>query len=93
MENIKDRFCVKVIYSGGGFYNHPCRKPAKVIFEGRPYCGIHDPIKVKKKLEETNARWEKEFAIKKEGWHRQELMNKILGDKSTKELEEMTKEE
>ena len=69
-----------------------CGKSAKIEFKSRYYCGLHDPIKKEKKQKERLAKWEKEYAENMERFHRQSLMNQILGDKTTAELEQMAKE-
>jgi hypothetical protein len=93
MMSIKNRTCSKRIYSGS-FLNsgHLCGRPAKVEFEGKTYCGIHDPIKAKKIDEIRKKAWEAKWEIDREERHRTELMKKILGGKTTKELEQMAKD-
>lgn len=34
---------------------YPCDKSAKVVRDGKSYCGIHDPVKIKAKQDERRA--------------------------------------
>lgn len=91
VEAVKNKFCVATIFDSRGICSVKCNRPAKVIFEDKPYCGIHDPIKAKAKRAIRMKLWEEKWAIEGEVRHRKDLMEKILGNKTTKELEEMAR--
>jgi hypothetical protein len=52
--------CSKKVYGGGMFKGSQCTKRATVTIDGKPYCTIHDPERVKRKNAERQARWLKE---------------------------------
>ncbi len=74
------------------FNPHQCMLNAVVVRDGKWYCKKHDPIEIKKKSEEKTKLWNKQWKEKEENWHRDDLMKKILGKKTTQELEKMAKE-
>ena len=37
-----------------------CGKTARIEREGKWYCGIHDPVRRKEKLDATHAKWQEE---------------------------------
>ncbi len=43
----------------GSFHPHYCRKPIKVVRDGKPYCTVHDPERVAAKRKEEEERWDK----------------------------------
>lgn len=47
--------CCKTMYSGAGYRNRTCRKPAKVERDGGLYCGLHDPVKLEERRKASNA--------------------------------------
>ena len=58
-----DTNCCHVKWTGWG--SAVCGKPAKMEYEGKPYCGLHDPIKAKAKRDATDARWRAEMQTEK----------------------------
>lgn len=52
--------CVRV-HSGGYVRGHQCGKAAKVIRDGKPYCGIHDPVAVRARKDKRNAEWKERW--------------------------------
>lgn len=65
MDNkLKDMKCCQKIFEKMGWYNYPCNRTAKVLVDGKPFCGIHDPNKRKEKDEERNRKY-KEYWDKK----------------------------
>lgn len=53
------KFCSESISDGYGVRR--CAKQSKVEVGGKPYCGIHDPIRVAKKRAERDAKWDAEW--------------------------------
>lgn len=45
-ETIKKQKCCARVY-GGGYRGHMCGNTAKVEVDGKFYCGVHDPIRLK----------------------------------------------
>ena len=45
MSDLKGKTCCKSIHKGewATLRHEPCGKPAKVLVDGKPYCGIHNP--------------------------------------------------
>jgi len=41
---IKPARCFAVVHTGSGF-SHPCKNNAKVMSNGKAYCGVHDPAR------------------------------------------------
>lgn len=48
--------CCKRVYSRDSWHSWQCHHPAKVIVDGKPYCGVHDPNKrrAKSQVESEN---------------------------------------
>ncbi len=46
------------------FDTYLCEKPAKVVEDGKPYCGVHDPEKNRKR----DAAWAAKWAQQKKAW-------------------------
>lgn len=44
----------------GDFRFYLCNKPAKVIEDGKPFCGRHDPEKDRKRMAERVKKWEQD---------------------------------
>ena len=53
--------CCKRVFHGRSFTGHPCGKPAKIEHDGKTYCGIHDPVRLKEcndaKVASERAHW------------------------------------
>lgn len=56
--------CQERVYGANAFHSHQCGNTAKVERDGRWYCGTHDPVRLREKQAERNAKWEKK-------WHAQ----------------------
>lgn len=54
--------CSASVYYSGEFRPSPCTKKAMVTRDGKAYCTIHDPVRVKIKAEERDAKWAKKNA-------------------------------
>jgi len=55
-----ETYCCGHVRNGYGFSG--CLNKAKVEREGKPYCGTHDPVKVKERREKINKKWEDIYA-------------------------------
>lgn len=55
--------------SAGSFRSYPCGNPAKTEVNGKHYCGLHDPVRVKARADERSAQrraeWGRESAQRK----------------------------
>lgn len=77
--------CEKMVFSD---YRHcPCRNNASVEREGKWYCGIHDPEKIKKKREEQDKRWEEKYKERSEYFNRRAAEKYYCKNLDTKYLE------
>lgn len=56
--------CEEMLFRNWNRYQ--CRKTAKVQREGKWYCTIHDPIRIKEKSEQRDEKWNEEWRIKQE---------------------------
>jgi alkanesulfonate monooxygenase SsuD/methylene tetrahydromethanopterin reductase-like flavin-dependent oxidoreductase (luciferase family) len=52
--------CVRV-HSGGYVRGHQCGNAAKVMRNGIPYCGRHDPVAIRARKDRRNAKWEERW--------------------------------
>ncbi len=57
---------------------HNCRNQAKVNREGKPFCIVHDPVRLKKKNDERVKKWDAEWARKERLWELEARANKLL---------------
>lgn len=64
MEGDKKEGCCAPTQSGGGYRFTPCRKTAKVVRDGKWYCGIHDPEAIKARREKRHKAWVAEHTRK-----------------------------
>lgn len=49
--------CSANVYRSGEFRPSRCTKKATVTRDDKPYCTIHDPVRVKVKIEKRDAEW------------------------------------
>ncbi len=70
MKDNKDKRCMAIVCHAGEFLASSCMNKAKVEFEGNWYCGIHDPVKVAKKLKARQKKWAEEARVASERWRR-----------------------
>ena len=56
MENKK---CSVKVWSD--WHNYPCSKKVTVERDGKHYCTIHDPVRIKNKDKERSDKWHKEM--------------------------------
>lgn len=54
----KTVYCCHRVYYAGEFTSSGCTRRMKVERNGRPYCGWHDPEKVKAKRAALEAKWQ-----------------------------------
>lgn len=53
-----EQFCCARVYTGYGFSG--CTRKASVERDGEPYCGTHDPVKVKERADKRTKAYIKE---------------------------------
>jgi hypothetical protein len=56
----KDAKCCHKVWAGV-FNPYPCGNKAKVVRDGKFYCGRHDPVAVNEKRAAKNAAWNAKF--------------------------------
>lgn len=58
MEPIKES-CSRRVYSGDrlDFSGHQCENPAKVLTDGKAWCTVHDPARVRARKESQDKAW------------------------------------
>ena len=88
--DLKGKVCETDVWEG--FHYHQCRKPAKIEVDGHYYCGLHDPIRRKVKDDERYKKYQERLGKEREAWRRKDLMERILCNKTTEELEQMAKD-
>jgi hypothetical protein len=55
--------CCERVYGVGRMFNgSPCANKAKVERDGNHYCTVHDPVRVKEKIDARNAKWQAQRA-------------------------------
>ena len=52
--------CYARVRDSTGWHEYQCQKKPVIERGGTPYCKIHDPLYIKKKGEERQARWNEE---------------------------------
>jgi hypothetical protein len=55
--------CCERIFSDYGV-SHACVRKAKTIVNGKPYCGVHDPVRREAKAKERDRLWRERSAAK-----------------------------
>jgi len=58
----KHRCCAEV-WPKGGYHPGRCERMASVERDGRHYCKQHDPVAVKARDDERNAKWEAKWCL------------------------------
>jgi len=84
--------CQTYVSTGRGWYSHQCLNKPKVEREGKLYCGVHDPVRLKKLYDEKHKEWEKEWAETEAKRKRINLMTKYFEEVSTEEIEKLVEE-
>jgi len=69
--------CSARVYAGS-FTGHPCTRNAKVLREGKPYCGTHDPVAIADKRKAKHAQWDQEAKEKGIRWAAEEKRRKAI---------------
>ena len=87
--------CSVRVRVGGGYSSHsgsPCHNPAKVIRDGKPYCGTHDPEAIKARREERNIEADAKWAREREAQRRQAVIQNLAYGISTRVFDQKAKE-
>lgn len=63
MSDVKQKCCGK---SWSGWSDVHCSKNAKVERDGRHYCGIHDPVRIKERDAKRKEKWDAKWNHDKE---------------------------
>ena len=70
----------------------PCQNPAKVIRDGKPYCGKHDPDAVKARQESRNVEANAKWAHEREAQRRKAVIMNLAYGISTKVFDQKADE-
>ncbi len=68
----------------------PCQNLAKVVRNGRPYCGIHDPEYSKEKQRKWNEQFDKKWAKERDRQQLRDARWKATEGLTLAELEQVT---
>lgn len=68
--------CSAMIWSG--FSQYQCQHKAKVLREGKPYCGVHDPKVKAERDKKSHDRWDRENKISSARWAVEEAEEAIV---------------
>lgn len=68
---------------------YQCTRNATVKVGGKWYCWQHDPAYKKKKESERDAKWDREWEAKQEGWRRRDAEQEACRGVPTDILEEV----
>ncbi len=60
-DDLKGKTCCHTKFGGFGFNDKRCGNPAKMTHEGKPFCGVHDPVK-------RQAKWAAESDANRAKW-------------------------
>jgi len=85
METKKEKCCQNVVDSGS-YHSRKCSHNAKVVRNGKHYCGIHDPVAVAKRDKQKQERWDKKINKRKEEFKRQSILKELAKDIPTDKL-------
>lgn len=60
MEYQKQR-CEEKVWDSSSWHSYQCTRNAKVERDGKHYCTIHDPIRIKEKQDKKHKKWKEKF--------------------------------
>ena len=60
--------CNGRVWHPGRFRSSPCQCRGSVARDGVPYCGTHDPVRIKERTEARNKKWDEKWAERQRGW-------------------------
>ncbi len=79
MRNMSDPRCSATVPTAGMMMHyHNCLNKAKVTRDGKPYCAIHDPIRLSARTKERQKKWDADWARKTAIWDRESKSLKLL---------------
>lgn len=87
---ILEKCCHMVQENNFSFFRvgeHQCNNTAKVIRDGKPYCGIHDPVRLQEVEDKKTAKWKVEYEAKEEINRRREAEKVACKSIPTSDLE------
>ena len=61
---MSEAYCEARVHDTHGVGFRACNNRVKVWWDGRGYCGVHDPEAMKAKAELSHAKWERQYRIK-----------------------------
>ena len=81
--------CQETIYGERGFF-HQCQNKPKVTRDGKLYCRIHDPEYITEKRQKDQAKWDKEWAEKRQRWALEDERERATEGLTLDELRQVT---
>ena len=90
MEKVR---CSAEVMGEGGWHRRPCARNGVIQRDGKWYCKQHDPVAVKKRMDDQKAQWEKEWEEDKKKRYRDRAMQKACEGVPTKVLEKISVKE
>lgn len=69
--------CAAAVYYPGSWRSARCNKPGKFEEDGKWYCGIHNPAKIRARKAANQAKWDGEWNRKVIGWRLEEALKAI----------------
>lgn len=75
----KEITCCKMVSNGPRTVSfHRCYNAAKHVHEGKPYCTVHYPPNVEKRVEESTARWNAKHEREMKPLHRASMFTDLV---------------
>ena len=65
MSEFEGKRCCKLLYGGHSYRGRNCSKPVRVEIKGKFYCAIHDPVFIKAKDDEAEAKFRQKMDMQK----------------------------
>ena len=78
MSSEKVHGCCEKVPGVGGWHFHNCSHKGKYLHDGKYYCGIHHPDKVKKRANEAQHKFNIEQEQQRLKWHKQGMFDEML---------------
>jgi len=67
--------CKGRVWEGSIYRDRQCENKASVTRNGVPFCGTHDPVRVKEKTEARDKKWSQAWAERQRGWDKQKRID------------------
>ena len=81
--------CIAEFMTSGGWRMQSCSRTGKIERNGKFYCGIHDPMKVKARRDAAQKKWDDKWKVQEAKLERVKAMSEYFEGVSTKEIKKM----